>query len=100
VTLLGGQGQDGGAASGSVEYRGPHAQVKVLLLKGQAVALRDKGITELPLVRLNARLAPQRYVIRNRKGQGVKRLVVCTGEDGWVAQFRLFELRQVRLRAS
>ena len=34
------------------------AQVKALLPEGQAVALWDKGITELPLARLNARLAP------------------------------------------
>ncbi len=32
-------------------------EVKALLPEGQAVALRDKGITELPLARLNARLA-------------------------------------------
>ena len=35
-------------------------QVKALLPEGQAVALRDKGITELPLARLNARLASLR----------------------------------------
>ena len=33
-------------------------QVKALLPERQAVALRDKGITELALARLNARLAP------------------------------------------
>jgi hypothetical protein len=35
------------------------AQVKALLPEGQTVALREQGITELPLARLNARLAPQ-----------------------------------------
>ena len=33
-------------------------QVKAWLPEGQALALRDKGITELPLARLNARLLP------------------------------------------
>ena len=45
-------------------------QVKALLPEGQAVALWDKGITELPLARLNARLAPYGYVIHARKGPG------------------------------
>jgi hypothetical protein len=38
-------------------------QVKALLPEGQAVVLRDNGITELPLARLNARLGPEGYVI-------------------------------------
>lgn len=33
-------------------------QVKAWLPEGKALALRDKGITELPLARLNARLLP------------------------------------------
>ena len=33
--------------------------VKALLPEGETVALRDKGVTELPLARLNARLVPQ-----------------------------------------
>jgi hypothetical protein len=33
-------------------------QVKAWLPEGQALALRDKGITEIPLARLNARLLP------------------------------------------
>jgi hypothetical protein len=71
------------------------AQVKALLPEGRVVALRDKGITELPLARLNARLAPQGYVIRARKGRDAKWLVACTGEDGRVEQFGLFELRRI-----
>ena len=48
-------------------------QVKALLPEGQAVALGDKGITELPLARLNARLAPHGYMIHARKGRDAKR---------------------------
>ena len=40
------------------------------------------------------------YVISARKGRDAKRLVVCTGEEGRVEQFGLFELRQVCPRAS
>ena len=68
-------------------------QVKAWLPEGQAVALGDKGITELPLAWLNARLAPLGYVIGVRKGRDVKQMVACTGEDGGVERFGLFELR-------
>jgi hypothetical protein len=68
------------------------AQVKALLPEGQAVALRDKGITELPLAALNARLAPHGYVIRASKGRDSKRIVACMGEDGRVEQYGLFAL--------
>jgi hypothetical protein len=67
--------------------------VKALLPEGQAVALQDKGITELPLARLNAQLAPHGYVIHVTKGRDPKELVACTGEDGQVEQFGRFELR-------
>jgi len=67
-------------------------QVKALLPEGQAVALRDKGITELPLARLNARLAPHGYVIHAGKGRDVKLVVACMDEDGRVEQFGIFEL--------
>jgi hypothetical protein len=70
-------------------------QVKALLPEGQAVALRDKGITELPLARLNARLAPRGYVIRASKGRDAKQMVGCTREDGRVERFGLFELRPI-----
>jgi hypothetical protein len=70
-------------------------QVKALLPEGQAVALREKGITELPLARLNARLAPLGHVIHARKGRDAKQMVRCTGEDGQVERFGLFELRRI-----
>jgi hypothetical protein len=70
-------------------------QVKALLPEGQAVALRDKGVTELPLARLNARLAPYGYVIHASKGRESKRMVACTGEDGRGERFGLFKLRPV-----
>jgi hypothetical protein len=69
------------------------AQVKALLPEGQAVALRDKGITELPLARLNARLAPLGYVIRATQGHHPRRLVACIDENGRVERFGRFELR-------
>jgi hypothetical protein len=68
------------------------AQVKALLPEGQAVALRDKGITELPLARLNTRLAPLGYVIHASKSRNSKQMVACTGEDGRVERYSLFEL--------
>ena len=70
-------------------------QVKALLPEGQAVALGDKGITELPLARLNAQLAPRGYVIGASKGRESTRIVACTGEDGKMEQFGIFELRQL-----
>jgi hypothetical protein len=70
-------------------------QVKALLPEGQAVALRDKGITELPLARLNSRLAPHGYVIHASKGRESKRMVACTGEGGRVERFGQFELRRI-----
>jgi hypothetical protein len=70
-------------------------QVKALLPEGQAVALRDKGITGLPLARLNARLASLGYIIHASKGHDSARLVACIAEGKGVEQFGLFELRQV-----
>jgi hypothetical protein len=69
------------------------AQVKALLPEGQAVVLRDKGITELPLAHLNARLASQDYVIHASKGRDPMCLVVCIDEDGREKPFELFDLR-------
>ena len=68
-------------------------QVKAWLPEGQAVALRDKGLTELPLAWLNARLATHEYVIHARKGQDRTRLVACADEDGRVTPYGLFELQ-------
>jgi len=68
-------------------------QVKALLPEGQVVALRDKGITELPLARLNARLLPYGYVIHASKGRDHTRLVACADEDGGVTPYGVFELR-------
>jgi hypothetical protein len=69
------------------------AQVKALLPEGQAVALLDKGIMELPLARLNAQLAPHGYVIHASKGSDRRRLVACVDEAGRVKPFGVFELR-------
>lgn len=75
------------------------AQVKALLPEGQAVALRDKGITELPLAWLNARLATHGYVICATKGRHSRRLVTCINEEGQVEQYALFELRRTSPRS-
>jgi hypothetical protein len=75
-------------------------QVKALLPQGQAVALREKGITELPLVRLNARLAPYGYVIHARKGRDRTRQVACVDQDGKVTPYGVFELRPISPDAS
>jgi hypothetical protein len=76
------------------------AQVKAWLPEWQAVALRDKGITELPLARLNARLLPYGYVIHARKGQDRTRLVACADHDGKVTPYGVFELRPMSPEAS
>jgi hypothetical protein len=68
-------------------------QVKAVLPDGQAVALWDRGITELPLARLNARLAPHGYVIQARKGRDPQRLVACMDQDGRVRRYGVFALR-------
>jgi hypothetical protein len=76
------------------------AQMKALLPEGQAVALRDQGIRELLLARLNARLSAQGYVIGATKGRDRQRLVACTGEAGQVEWFGVFELRRMSPEAS
>jgi hypothetical protein len=75
-------------------------QVKAWLPEGQVVALRDKGITELPLARLNARLAPHGYVIHASKGRDRTRLVACVDQDGKVTPYGVFELRPMSAEAS
>jgi hypothetical protein len=76
------------------------AQVKTLLPEGQAVALRDKGVTELPLARLNARLAPYGYAIHASKGRDRTCLVACTDEEGRVTPYGVFELRPMAPETS
>jgi hypothetical protein len=76
------------------------AQVKALLPEGQAVALGDQGISELPLARLNARLSAQGYVIGATKGSDLLRLVACTDDAGQVEWFGVFELRRISPEAS
>jgi hypothetical protein len=68
-------------------------QVKSLLPEGEAVALRDKGIMELPLAQLNASLAPHGYVIQARKGRDPQRQVACLDQDGRVRRYGVFARR-------
>jgi hypothetical protein len=75
-------------------------QVKALLPEGQVVVLRDKDITELPLARLNACLAPYGYVIHASKGRDRTRLVACMDHDGKVTPCGVFELRPLAPEAS
>ena len=75
-------------------------QMKALLPEGQAVALWDKGITELPLARLNAQLLPYGYVIHASKGRDRTRLVACMEQDGRVTPYGVFELRPMSPEAS
>ena len=75
-------------------------QVKALLPEGQTVALWDKGITELPLARLNARLLPCGYVIHAKKGRDRTRQVACINHDGRVMPYEWFELRLMSPEAS
>ena len=75
-------------------------QVKTLLPEGKAVALQDKGITELPLARLNARLAPHGYVIHARKSRDTKYSVMGTSDDAREKPFELFELRPMSSTTS
>jgi hypothetical protein len=75
-------------------------QVKAWLPDGQAVALWDKGVAELPLARLNARLAPYGYVIHAKKGRDRTRLVACVDQDGKVTPYGVFELRLMSAEAS
>jgi hypothetical protein len=76
------------------------AQVKALLPEGQAVALRNKGITELPLARLNDRLAPQGYVIHASKCRDPKQLVACRDKNGRLQQYGQFELKPLSTSAQ
>src|SRR5919108_3861507 len=71
------------------------AQVKALLPEGQAVALPDKGITELPLEALNARLARQGYWIHASQTWNVKQGVACVDQGGRVTRYARFELRRM-----
>jgi hypothetical protein len=75
------------------------AQVTALLPEGQAVALREQGITELPLAWLNAILKRHGLVIHASKARDAQRVVACTTQDGRVEPYGLFELRRIQSQA-
>jgi hypothetical protein len=75
------------------------SQVKAWLPEGQAVALREPEITEPVLAQLNARLAPQGYVIRAANGRAPTRRVAGTDADGRVERYGVFALRPTPPRA-
>ena len=69
------------------------AHVKALLPEGEAVHLRDKGISEWPLGRLNGILARHGLMIHAGKGHDAKRSVACSDRYGRVEPYEVFELR-------
>lgn len=71
------------------------ALVKALLPEGKPVYLREQGITELPLYRLNTILERQGYSIHPAKVRDPKRFVACTDKYGRAEKFGLFELRRI-----
>jgi hypothetical protein len=71
------------------------ALVKQLLPEGQAVALRQHGITTLPLAGLNRLLEKHRLVIHAGKGGDPTQMVACVNEYGKVEQYGLFALQRV-----
>jgi hypothetical protein len=74
-------------------------QVKALM-EGQAMALRDKGMTQCRLAGLDARLAPQGYVIHASKGRDRTSAVACIDHDGRVTSYGVVELRPMAPEAS
>jgi hypothetical protein len=71
------------------------ALLQVLLPEGKPRYLRDTGIATLPLVQLNAVLAPLGYVLVGMKTRSAERFVRCTDARGQVERYGLFELRRV-----
>jgi hypothetical protein len=69
------------------------AQVKSLLPVGEGVHLRDKGIAELPLGRLNVILARHGLMIQASNGPDAKRSVACSDQYGRVEPYEVFELQ-------
>jgi hypothetical protein len=74
------------------------AHVKALLPEGKAMHLRDKGIAELPLGRLNGILARHGLMIHAGKGHDTKRSVACADRYGRVEPYEVFELRHTATR--
>jgi len=74
------------------------AQVMALLPAGEAVRLRDQGITEFPLGRLNTILARHGLVIHASTGPDVTRAEACADPHGRVARYEVFELRNATTR--
>jgi hypothetical protein len=69
------------------------AQVKALLPEGEVVYLRDKGMTEFPLGRLNGILARHGLMIYATRGPDATRVVACADRHGRVERYEVFELR-------
>ena len=71
------------------------ALLRMLLPEGERRALRDLGITALPLAPLNALLASEGYVIEAYEVEDPARFVDCVGQDGVPEPFGLFEMRRL-----
>jgi hypothetical protein len=76
------------------------ALVQALLPEGTPVYLRDYGVTELPLGRLNAILAAHGWEIHATRGRHPKKLVACLDEEGRRELYGRFELRHTPPHAS
>ena len=70
------------------------ALVRGLLPEGQRVYLRERGVTTLPLYRLNMLLEPLGYGIHPDKVRDPHQVVACTDKHGRVERFGLFELQR------
>jgi hypothetical protein len=68
--------------------------------EGVPIYLHDKGITELPLHRLNGMLARFGLMVHASKGDDPKRLIACMDEQGRIEQYGVFELRRLPQRPS
>jgi hypothetical protein len=69
--------------------------VKQLLPEGRAVAIRQQGITTLPLAGLNRILEKHRLMIHASKGSDPTQMVTCVNDYGKVEEYGLFELQRL-----
>jgi hypothetical protein len=76
------------------------ALLQVLLPEGKPRYLRDAGIATLPLVQLNAVLAPLGYVLVGMKTRSAARFVRCMDAHGQVERYGLFALRRLAAEES
>ncbi len=69
--------------------------MRALLPEGEAVYLRDRGITELGLYAINTVLEQFGLVVVARKVRDARRFVACRDKHGRVEHYGLFTLRSI-----